>query len=208
MSLRCKTWSCEICHPINRRQLVARAKLGNPNTFITLTSNPNCHSDKHERARMLVKAWRIIRRKIEHLPQRKRISFIAIFEATKRGEPHLHILCRSSWISQKWLSEQMNALTGAPICDIRRVQDTGRAAAYVTKYVGKSPHRFEGSKRYWASHDYTPKADADGPEDRPQREIWVKHRLSLDAVCKALVAEGFHIERRPHKVIWCSEPPA
>lgn len=48
----------------------------------------------------------------------------------------------------------MDARMNAPIVDIRRVKGAKEAAAYVSKYVGKEPTVFEGTKRYWRSQDW------------------------------------------------------
>ncbi len=62
----------------------------------------------------------------------------------------------------------------APIVDIRRVKDSATFVNYVTKYVGKDPHRFEGCKRYWSSQDYEQRDDEDGsPPRRRDEPYWV-----------------------------------
>jgi hypothetical protein len=87
-------------------------------------------------------------------PDNGTIPFLAVFERHKSGEPHLHILCRSEWIPQKWLSDEMRRLTGAFIVDVRRTYSPSECAAYCTKYVGKDPAIYGNCKRYWASQDY------------------------------------------------------
>ncbi|HVT26071.1 MAG TPA: hypothetical protein VHD95_15705 [Rhizomicrobium sp.] len=82
------------------------------------------------------------------------LEYLAIFEATKKGEPHLHILMRAPYIPQKWISQCMDELIEAPIVDIRRVGSAKNAAAYVAKYVGKGPKPFASLKRYWSSKNY------------------------------------------------------
>jgi len=89
----------------------------------------------------------------------KAFDFMAVFEATQAGTPHLHILARVRWIDQKWLSDTMNDLIQSPIVDIRRIDNRGRAVAYVTKYVGKCPTQFGHSKRYWKSKCYEQRPD-------------------------------------------------
>lgn len=90
-----------------------------------------------------------------------------MFEATKKGEPHLHLLLRAPFIPQKWLSEQMNELIEAPIVDIRKVGHARNAGRYVAKYVGKGPKPFAALKRYWTSQGYNleEKRKRRSPED-------------------------------------------
>jgi hypothetical protein len=106
-------------------------------------------------ARDLKEAWRNMRRAMERSFGIKRPPFIAVFEATKEGWPHLHILMRCRFISQRWYSDTMERLIGAPIVHVRFIQDVGRVGAYVAKYVSKAPEGFAHCKRWWRSSDYS-----------------------------------------------------
>ena len=154
ISLRCRAWTCEHCQPIRQRQLIALAQSGNPTTFITLTCKVSESGCPASRARALVHAWRAVVKRAKKKYGYERIPFLAVFEATKRGEPHLHILARVPWIDQRWLSAQMDELLSSPIVDIRRVRSARQVAGYVAKYVGKAPHRFDTCKRYWSTRDW------------------------------------------------------
>ncbi len=163
---------------------------GSPNTFITLTVNPNLYMSPSARAQELAHAWRRVRRRAMKVFDLKALPFLAVFEQTKRGEPHLHILCRVRWIPQTWLSEQMNAEIGAPIVDIRRVQDGAEAIRYVAKYIGKQPHRFDGVKRYWRSQDFVVIEKKENEGDRCIiRWNWTK--WTADFLAEELEEEGF-----------------
>lgn len=155
VTLFCRSWSCETCQPNRHRQLVGLAIAGKPDTFITLTSNPAAGGTIHDRARALPEAWRKIVRKAQKRWRNGKIPYLAVFEACKSGEPHLHILARSKWIDQAWLSDQMRDLTGAPIVDIRRVWSARQVSNYVAKYVGKAPGKFGTCKRYWHTRDWS-----------------------------------------------------
>ncbi len=153
--LRCRSWTCEWCSYDRRRQLTAQAIDGNPNTFITLTVDPSRFQTPINRARELVIAWRQVVKRAKSHYRYQSIPYLCVFEATKKGEPHLHILARVPWIKQKWLSDQMLDLIGAPIVDIRRITNKRMVASYVAKYVGKAPHKFGTCKRYWQTKDYS-----------------------------------------------------
>lgn len=88
------------------------------------------------------------------LGKEKRIEFLAVFEATKLGWPHLHILCRSKWIDYHWLSDQMRKRLNSPMVNVQRITNPAKAAGYVAKYCGKAPHKFGDCKRYWKSKNY------------------------------------------------------
>ncbi len=98
-------------------------------------------------------------------PRNGTIPFLAVFERHKSGEPHLHILCRSEWIPQRWLSDEMRRLTGSFIVDVRRTYSAEDCAAYCAKYAGKEPWSFGTCKRYWASQDY----EVEPPEHNEER---------------------------------------
>lgn len=153
--LLCKCWHCENCAPMRERDLRDLAKLGGATTFITLTVNPAMFSSPDERARELVNAWRNVRRAMKKRWKMRSVPFLAVFEKTKKGEPHLHILTRLQFVAQEWLSAQMQRLIGAPIVDIRRVRSQQKAAYYISKYCSKDATLWKGCKRYWRSLDWT-----------------------------------------------------
>ena len=164
MPLRCRCWTCDHCQPIRKALLIEEAMAGHPNMFLTLTSKPKPSQTPEAAARNLVKAWRTVRRRAIKKYHYKRLPFMAVFEATKKGQPHLHILARCKWLDQAWLSDQMRQLINSPIVDVRRVDNPDRAVRYVAKYIGKEPHHFGTTKRYWRSHDYLlPSPDEEDP---------------------------------------------
>jgi len=149
--LYCRSWQCEMCRPARAKQLVAQAIAGKANKFLTLTVSKKSGPDPVARCKALVNAWRQLRRRLEEREGFPRIEFMAVVEAQKSGEPHLHILMRSPYIEQKWISAFMAKAIGAPICWIEEVGDKKKLANYVAKYCGKDPHRFGTCKRYWCS---------------------------------------------------------
>lgn len=154
LPLKCKCWHCDECRPGRTRRLVEEAKAGGPTLFITLTSRRRPDLTPSQAAQALVASWRIIRRQYIKEHGKGTMPFLAVFEATKKGWPHIHIVARAKWLSQKWLSKRMATLIDSPHVDVRRVHGKSKVAAYVSKYVGKNPHRFAGVKRYWRSLDY------------------------------------------------------
>lgn len=143
------------------------AVAGEPTTFITLTSNPHSNNLPCDRARALVDGWRTLVKRIKKTFRYDRFEYLVVMEATKRGEPHLHILCRAKFIPQKWLSDQWADIVGAPIVDIRKIRSASMAASYVAKYIGKDPHKFGTLKRYYRSQRWRAP-----PAAKPDAELW------------------------------------
>lgn len=191
--LRCRSWTCDWCSYDRRRQLTAQAIDGKPNTFITLTVDPSRFQTPVNRARELVMAWRQVVKRAKKQYRYRTIPYLCVFEATKTGEPHLHILLRVPWIQQKWLSVQMEELIGAPIVDIRRITNRSMVAGYVAKYVGKAPHKFGTCKRYWQTKDYC-KTDYKKPDKDP---LWYANWEIRDQNIEEIEARwkswGYHI---------------
>lgn len=152
--IKCHSWTCPECSRERRRRLIDEAKRGKPNRFITLTVNPHWFDGPDDRASRLAKAWRLVVAAFRHRWPKGESEYLAVFEATKNGEPHLHIVWRGAFMPQKWLSRQMAKRMGAPVVDIRRVKRAADVAEYVTKYFSKRAIRFGTCKRYWRSKRY------------------------------------------------------
>jgi hypothetical protein len=146
-----------------------------------------------DRARKLARAWRVVVARARRQLKLSRIEYLAVFEATKRGEPHLHILVRSGFIPQRWLSAQMRDLVGSPVVDIRLVRSARQAAAYVSKYIGKAPHRFATCKRYWKTRgwDLSPKRTDQDPVAPGGDWIMVDQRV--DVIAADWRSRGFYV---------------
>lgn len=197
--LKCKCWTCEYCSPMRSRQLVRSAFMGRPDTFLTLTVNPKFFAGPDDRARRLARAWRLLRLRIMRRYGWKKLPFLAVFEKTKAGEPHLHILLRSTWISQKFVSDTMLELMGAPIIDIRRIDDQKKLTAYVAKYVGKDPTMYRGTKRYWSSRDYElPDLNID-PDEPVWDPMFNVIKMSVEEYVTKVKANNFVVEELGHR---------
>lgn len=190
-TLKCRSWNCPDCSERRQAQLIAEAIGGSPQRFITLTSRRVENKTATEAAQELVTAWRIIRRKITQGTNAKQCEFIAVFEATKLGWPHLHILQRGSYIDQRFISLEMNRLTNSPVVDIRIIKNASQIAGYVAKYIGKNPHKFGKLKRYWKSkkYDLRPKK-----EQEKKGTCEVLHTF-MTTWCSELLKCGYQVTR-------------
>jgi len=59
-TLRCRSWTCPECFDGRKRQLIAQAHRGRPNTFLTLTVKRSSYDNPSMAAQALARAWRII----------------------------------------------------------------------------------------------------------------------------------------------------
>lgn len=206
--LYCHCWTCDTCRPHRKARLIFEAKRGAPHIFITLTSRYRSGHSPAAAARDLSHAWGKVRAEYIRSHGRGSLPFLAVFEATKRGWPHLHIVARARWIGQRWLSRRMAALIGAPIVWIEPIDSARKIANYVAKYIGKDPHRFAGTKRYWRSLDYLdPKSDTDEAVDAPGA-VWQVVRMTFDAYINRAMEQGFDVEfGTGEAILSCRAPP-
>lgn len=196
VALRCRSWTCPDCAPDRRKKLIAEILGGAPTTFLTLTSRRVEGRTPAHAAAELAHAWRLIRLRCMRQRRLQRLPFFAVFEATQLGWPHLHICLRNVWIDQRWLSEQMRELTNSPIVDIRRIDNKGRAVAYVAKYSGKASHRFATAKRYWSSRDYQLPSAARTAAQQRKTLSWERDTLSLKRLASAYATYGWRVDWR------------
>lgn len=206
--LKCKCWSCPDCRPDRTKRLMYEARLGKPNLFITLTSRNVAGGDPSAAARDLVSAWRTVRAEYMEEHGLKSLPFLAVFEETKRGWPHVHIVARCGWLSQKWLSKRMGELTGSPVCWVNRLTSARKVARYVTKYIGKNPHRFDGTKRYWRSLDYLKPEPEQEEKPRSTHVRWERIDCSWLKMATEFERVGFLVAiHRSHAVAEPRAPP-
>ena len=206
--LRCRCWHCDECRPLRTYQLCEQAKAGQPNLFVTLTSRRRPDQSPDQAALLLAHAWRKIRAAYLREHGKKSLPFLAVFERTKKGWPHIHIVARAKWLDQGWLSRQMDAEIGSPWVWIKRVHGKSKVSTYITKYISKNPERFDSCKRYWRSRDYL---DPVMPlvkliaKLQPGWEIWRMHwTLFADLSERA----GTRVERGRHSAeVFHGVPP-
>jgi len=189
--LVCRSWSCEYCQPMRRTRLMAQAASGEPTRFLTLTVNPQIGDSPEHRLHMLANAWKITVKRLRRRYAPKPIEYLAVVEETKNGEPHLHILLRSPYISQRFISDCMGELIDSPIVDIRRIHTLKEVVRYVAKYITKAPAQFGKAKRYWCSQGYEVDKPDDKAPDRPKEPAWVLVREHISLVLTQWIQDGY-----------------
>jgi len=112
-----------------------RVHAAQPTKFITLTCNPTKWTDPRHAYKGTTRQLCIMARRIRE--KWGDFQYLRVLEQTAAGWPHYHMLARTGFIAQKWLSTLWDHLTGAPIVDIRKIKDTDTAIRYATKYLTK-----------------------------------------------------------------------
>jgi len=204
--IKCNAWTCPDCSIERRRRLIKEAKDGNPNRFITLTVNPHWFGSPDERAARLSKAWRLVVAAFRHRWPNREAEYMAVFEATKLGEPHLHIVWRGAFMPQKWLSRQMRERMGAPVVDIRRIKKAADVAEYVTKYFSKRAIRFGNCKRYWRSKRYLEVSPAEARKKRNAGCVFFRSTRHWTRYFHWIVQLGWEVTVNSYGRFWFTLP--
>lgn len=186
LGVRCGSYRCQKCAPVNRKRFLRRVHLGlgqagghePPARFLTLTCPPN------EDLRL---SWDQLTRRFQKLRQRVGVryggqfEYAGVVEATRRGVPHLHVIFRGPWVRQAEWSAMAEASGFGPVVWISRVTSSavaGYAAKGLGGYLSKGfaheyPRHF---RRVRFSQDWAPEW-VSGPRRGPQegaREAWVR----------------------------------
>ena len=154
VSLWCRCWSCGFCLPMRTARLVSDVADGLPTKLLTLTTRAVPGGDRVAEARRQGEALARLMRLLRKRCKNQEVAYFAVREATKQGWPHIHVALRCPYVDQPWIKRTWHALTGSAGVDIRAIWKSTNAAEYLAKYIGKDPHRFGTSKRYWHSKNW------------------------------------------------------
>jgi hypothetical protein len=180
---------------------------GKPLLFITLTADPSAYdSIEHAVRRMtegLGKMARLLRKRLAN----HQFEYLAVWEATKQGWPHLHILSPQHWVPKGLLKLLWHQLTGSYIIDIRRIHNPDVAARYVAKYVAKGPAAFKGTKRYRYSRHYLPPSFQLVLPIDPVSGAWRIDPRDTTTVAKAWRTAGYHVFQDNFGAVYRMPPP-
>lgn len=205
-AVKCRSWGCPNCAPMRKRQLIAMGFSGEPNRFITITCRRGSHPTAYEAAIALAKSWRTVVQRWRRLQKHHRGEYLCVFEATKNGWPHLHILWRGHWISQKWLSDQLRSLIASPVCWVERLASKSLVAGYVVKYCGKDAHKFGTAKRYWSSKGFCLSKPTDAPRVCPKEWKWETRNATLNSIRQEWQRNGRLVYQITNDMIGCGDP--
>lgn len=191
--LRCRRWNCPDCGPHNKRRLLRCLKTTRVDALITLTCARRRYSDPDT-------AFKYLTRQIPHLIKRLRrafplasIDYFCVWEKTRDGWPHAHLLLRGPYIPQRLLSRHWSQLARSPIVDIRAVHQQGDAAHYLAKYLTKQPSVPPGFRRFRTSQTFW---QGDRPTRRPRdpsSPSWALRRDCLSYIASTWASCGLEV---------------
>ncbi len=200
--VRCKRWSCPVCHQANRRKVIRIAKSAKPRALLTLTVSSKDYPCPQEAAEELKRALRLLRLRLKRSKKLENFEFLAVFEKHKSGHPHLHLLIKGSFLPWKDLRRMWEEMTGSYMVDIRKISSHGQAAMYCAKYIGKDLSSFQGCKRWWRSRGYSDGADADYQPEHLEGQ-WGRIGASFLALPAALEECGWEVQiERGERITW------
>lgn len=206
VTLRCRSWTCDDCSIMRKRQLIAQGIGGRPTKFLTLTSRKRDDMSEEDAAAELSRAWRVLRKRIMRKKKLSKLPFIAVMERHKSGWPHMHLLLRMPFISQRWLSKQMAELCDGPVVWIEHLWDTKKAAAYCAKYCSKCTQKIGFSKRYWQSKDYDLRSKRRGKALDTSSYPWEISDFGLKSLAACWQLMGWTVNQRSRYLIVAVPP--
>jgi len=146
--IRCRSWDCLDCAKTNKRRLLRRLRYAKPNLFATLTTSERTAKTPEEAFARANAALPILFKRWQRRFPSVRLDYFLVWERTKRGWPHAHILLVARRVAKRWLSRQWLELTGCYIVDLQPVGSIEHAAKYLAKYLTKDPQVPAGHRRW------------------------------------------------------------
>lgn len=195
ITLRCRAWTCPDCADTRKAGLIAQGIGGNPTKFLTLTMRRVEGEADADAAKRLSRAWRLVRLRLMRHYKLPKLPFLAIMEKHVSGWPHLHLLLRAPWLSQKLISEWMAEICDGPIVWIEHLDKSHKAVIYCAKYCGKCAEKFSTAKRYWQSRDYDQRPDSQKHRARAQQGGWDRQRDPLYQLIHHWRRNGWTVEQ-------------
>jgi hypothetical protein len=193
LPLRCRSWSCAYCAPRLRRRLRARLSGAPSNTLITLTCRPALFATPEDAFRAMSAAVPVLIKRLRRRFRGQALEYFLVWELTRAGWPHLHMLFRGPYVPKTWLSEAWADLTGAYIVDLRYLHGADHAVNYVSKYLSKSLAVPFGCKRYRASHGYFDAPGSVSPLSLYATLSWSRSPLSLADLAQLWFSQGYGV---------------
>lgn len=201
----CRRWECESCGPRKRAKLIKRVVQGAPTTFLTLTLNPALYENRLHAFSVATRAVNSLFKRLRRRFPVSGLQYALVWETTKKGWPHAHILMRAPYIPQALISRHWKELTGSPIVDIRKVKSHREIAYYVAKYLTKNPEAPPHAKRYRMSRLFSAPLQTEGLPDWLEHTPFVFVRQSLLDFQLWRFDDGMSIEQLlPY--LWCAYP--
>ena len=193
----CDRWSCGTCFRKRLKRLSEELAGGDPNIFITITWAVGRGIERIPAALLQRQAWA----KFVALYNREHgacaLQYMAVCEATQEDWPHMHILVRAKWVSQKKLSAFMKKEIGAEIVDVQSLKQIRSVAKYLAKYLAKGPAQYGTLKRYWRSLGYLLPEFLEERRGRRRPGQWGRDPRSWQAIAFDAALRGFRVDAFP-----------
>ena len=119
--------------------LVAEAP---PDRMLTLTAATAEFESPEDAARVMAAALGPLMTRLRRWASPTPIEYLAVWERTKAGWPHLHVLVRGPYIPHALLSRLWAELARSPNVWLTALSGTTAGARYVSKYLTKDPDPF------------------------------------------------------------------
>lgn len=190
--LWCRSWSCDDCAPMRRWGVIKLADEGKGERLITLTMRPRDGFTADQDARFMAKSWAQLLRWMKARHGGQRVQCLRIFEAHKSGRPHLHVIHRGDFVPIADLKAKWEELTGSWNVDIKFIAKSRNVARYVSKYIGKDVHAFEGVKRYYYTRGWIKsRAEKRAERDATGVSYYVTRLSPIELAAQWAVELGF-----------------
>lgn len=139
----CDEWECEECAAKKRSQWTARAIIGvqkiqsrgSTSKFVTVTT-AEWYKTSAEAVAAFPRAWNKLYCRLKRMnPQ---LMYLLTIEfGAKNGHMHAHFLTDATQ-NKRWYKDNARSSGMGYQAEVEDVDSTGKAAAYVSKYIGKS----------------------------------------------------------------------
>lgn len=191
--LRCRRWDCPSCAPRQKRRFLKALSLTHVDALLTLTCNPQHYANPDAAFRHMSRQLPNLMKRLRRQLPRAGLQYVVIWESTKRGWPHAHVLLRGPYLPQRLVSHIWDSLAFSRIIDIRRVHRPEDVRSYVGKYLVKQPAVPPGYRRFRSSEDFW-QTEPPNRHHRPDPNTpWSVQRLSLGELSHRWAAWGFQV---------------
>lgn len=191
----CKMWNCPACAARNARRWIARVinhinRVGGLDwNFLTITAHEKMRGAASIKS--LRQGWKKLYNRI-----RERFGvhdYVKVWERHADGSFHLHLLMCAK-IKKRWLKDNARACGLGYQVDVRHVDNAGKVAGYISKYMVKSGLGEEfpkGLRRIEVSRGWTKLDDLKAENDF----LWLVNttREGQTAVAQRFYERGFDI---------------
>lgn len=161
--------------------------------FITLSCNPGPWRDAEHAFRGMSLAVGELVKRIRRKWSPAGFEYALVWETTRKGWPHVHLIARGPFIPQRWLSRTWQELTHAYIVDIRIVKGGGGVAREMAKYLAKDLHAPPHFKRYRLSHGFLMGRSLSSLLHPPMDGQWRVVKESPGVLLQTWARQGRHI---------------